>query len=102
MADSVEQTQFLSFAKLGRLFPLRRVYKKLDQFTAARAARVFKRVRMRTGAFEVTNIKTLEGKVATLEGLVRSVARSVDDLSGTVGALRDAPAGAGRVYEAPI
>ena len=68
----------------------------------ARAARVFKRVRMRTGAFEVTNIKTLEGKVATLEGLVRSVARSVDDLSGTVGALRDAPAGAGRVYEAPI
>lgn len=57
------------------------------QFT--RQARLFKRTRLQTGAFEVTNIKTLEGKVATLEGLVKSVASSVSTLSSSINEMRE-------------
>jgi hypothetical protein len=39
-AQSLQQAAILSFAKLGRLFRLGRLIKKLDQFTAARMVRV--------------------------------------------------------------
>ena len=40
-SNSLEGTEALAIAKLGRLFRIGRIIKKLDQFTAARFVRIF-------------------------------------------------------------